>query len=93
MKPNLGLEMRPADTQEVQLICTCCGQPYHPDKSWEDRLRAVIFGTERYAICPICTQTPPMDVFDSQGYRDRCFREVRRLQRIHEKTRREREKT
>ena len=46
MKPKLGLDMRPAETQEVQLICNCCGQPYHPDKSWEDRLRAVILGAE-----------------------------------------------
>jgi hypothetical protein len=44
MKPKLGLEMRPADTQEVQLICNCCRQPYYPNKVWEDQQRAIIFG-------------------------------------------------
>ena len=55
MKRKLGLGMCPSNTLEVQLICNCCGQPYYPDKSWEDRLRAVIFGAERFAICPVCT--------------------------------------
>ena len=85
MKPKLGLEICPSDTQEVQLICNCCGQPYHPDKSWEDRLRAVVFGAEKYAICPLCTQAPPQDVFESPKYRVRCLREVRRLQKMYEK--------
>lgn len=37
-----GDGMRPADTQEMQLICNCCGQPYYPNKSWEDRITAII---------------------------------------------------
>lgn len=52
------------------------GQPYYPDKSWEDRIRAVIFGTERFAICPLCTQCPPRDVFEDGDYRRRCLKEV-----------------
>ncbi len=44
MKAKLGLEMRPVDTQEVQPICNCCGQPYYPNKSWEDRIKAIILG-------------------------------------------------
>ena len=76
---RFGLEMSPAFTQEVQLICNCCGQPYYPNKSWEDRRRAMIFGAERFAVCPICTQSAPQDVFDNPEYRRRCFREVRRL--------------
>jgi len=36
--------MCPALTLEVQLICNGCGQPYYPDKSWEDRIRAIVFG-------------------------------------------------
>lgn len=72
MKPQLGLEMRQAETLEVQLICNCCGQPYHPDKAWEDRLRAIIFGAEQYANCPSCTQQLPETVFRDEGYRQRC---------------------
>jgi len=84
MKPKLGLEMRPADTQEVQLICNCCGQPYYPNKSWEDRIRAIILGAEKYAICPLCTQAVPNDVLDNEGYRQRCHYEVARLQSLFE---------
>jgi hypothetical protein len=84
MKPTLGLEMRPADTQEMQLICNCCGQPYYPNKSWEDRIRAIILGAEKYAICPLCTQAVPDDVFRNEGYRQRCHYEVARLQRLFE---------
>jgi len=84
MKPTLSLEMRPAETQELQLICNCCGQPYHPDKSWEDRLRALVFGAEKYAICPLCTQAVPDDVLRNDGYRQRCHYEVARLQRLFE---------
>ena len=83
--PKLGLGMQQLFTQEVQLVCNCCGQPYHPNKSWEDRLRAVVFGAERFAICPICTQSPPQDVFETLEYRRRCLREVRRLQKAYEK--------
>ncbi len=84
MKPKLGLEMRPADTQEVQLVCNCCGQPYYPNKSWEDRIRAIIFGAEKYAVCPLCTQAVPDDVLRDEGYRQRCHYEVARLQRMFE---------
>jgi hypothetical protein len=84
MKPKLGLEMRPADTQEMQLVCNCCGQPYYPNKSWEDRIRAIIFGAEKYAICPLCTQAVPDEVLRNEGYRQRCHYEVARLQRLFE---------
>src|SRR2546425_1157645 len=84
MKPKLGLEMRPVETQEMQLICSCCGQPYYPDKSWEDRIRAIILGAEKYAICPLCTQAVPDDVLRKEGYRQRCHYEVARLQRLFE---------
>ncbi len=80
MKRKLGLEMRPADTLQVQLICNCCGQPYYPNKSWEDRIRAIILGAEKYAICPLCTQAVPDDVLDNEGYKRRCHHEVARLQ-------------
>ena len=83
MKPQLVLEM-PTETQEVQLLCHCCGQPYHPDKSWEDCLQAVVFGAEKYAICPLCTQAVPDEVFGDHSYRRRCHYEVARLQRLFE---------
>lgn len=72
MKPTLRLEMRPAETQELQLVCNCCGQPYHPDKAWEDRLRAIVFGAEKYANCPSCTQEVPEQTLRDEGYRQRC---------------------
>jgi len=84
MKPKLGLEMHPADTQEMQLICNCCGQPYYPNKSWQDRIRAIIFGAEKYAICPLCTQAVGDEVFRDDAYRLRCRHEVARLQRLFE---------
>lgn len=89
MKPQLVLEMQPANTQEMQLICNCCEQPYYPNKRWEDRIRAIMFGAERFAICPLCTQSPPQDVFESSKYRHRCLREVQRLQRMYEKSRKD----
>jgi len=82
MKPKLGLEMRTSPTQEVQLICNCCGQPYYPNKSWEDRMKAIIFGVEKYSVCPLCTQEEPSDVFQDEDYRKRCRSEVARLQRM-----------
>ena len=82
MKPRLGLEMRQSVTQEVQLICSCCGQPYYPNKSWEDRVRAVLFGAEKYSICPLCTQQVPGYVFEDEAYRRRCRNQVERLQRL-----------
>lgn len=72
MKPTLRLEMRPAETQELQLVCNCCGQPYHPDKACEDRLRAIVFGAEKYANCPSCTQEVPEQTLRDEGYRQRC---------------------
>ena len=59
-------------------------QPYYPNKSWEDRIRAIVFGTEKYAICPLCTQEVPDEVLHDEGYRRRCHREVARLQRLFE---------
>jgi len=81
-KPVLGLGYLP--TQEMQLICNCCGLPYHPDKSFEDKLKAIFLGTEKYAICPLCTQQVPDDTFRDEGYRSRCRKEVKRLQRMYE---------
>jgi hypothetical protein len=73
-----------APRQELQLICNCCGQPYYPDKSWEDQIRAIVFGAEKYAICPLCTQAVPDDVFRDDHYRQQCRYEVARLQSIFE---------
>ena len=84
MKAKLGLEIRTSPTQKVQLICNCCGQPYYPNKSWEDRMRAIIFGAEKYSVCPLCTQEVQSDVFQDEGYRKRCRREVARLQQMFE---------
>jgi hypothetical protein len=82
LKPTLGMQL--ANTQEMQLICNCCGQPYYPNKGWEDRLQAVFLGTEKFAVCPICTQAPPEDVLKDPKYRRRCVREVQRLQLLYE---------
>jgi hypothetical protein len=84
MKTRLGLEMSMSPTQEVQLICNCCGQPYYPNKSWEDRMRAIVFGAEKYSVCPLCTQEVPFDVFEDAGYRERCQSQVARLQQMYE---------
>jgi hypothetical protein len=82
MKPKLALEMRPADMQEMQLICNCCGQPYYPNKSWEDRITAIIFGAEKYVLCPLCTQAVPDTVLHDKGYRHRWRYKVARLQEL-----------
>jgi hypothetical protein len=71
-------------TQDMQLICNYCAQPYYPNKSWEDRIRAVLFGAEKYAMCPLCTQAVPDEVFRNERYRQRCHSEVARLQRLFE---------
>jgi hypothetical protein len=84
MKPKLGLEMRTSDTQEVQLICNCYAQPYYPNKSWEDRVRAIVFGAEKYAMCPLCARAVSDEVFRDESYTQRCRREVARLQRMFE---------
>lgn len=73
-------------SQEVQLICNCCGQPYYPDKAREDQGRAILFGAEEYAICPLCTQQVPEHVFDDSAYRLRCHYEVARLKRLSEES-------
>jgi len=80
MKPTVGLEMRP--TQEVQLLCNCCGQPYYPNKAWEDQIAAIIFGAEKYALCPLCTQAVPDTVLQDEGYRQRWRHKVARLQEL-----------
>jgi hypothetical protein len=72
MRPSLALSMIVAVRLEMQLICKRCRLPYHPDKSWEDRYRAVAFGSAQFAICPICTQAPPQEVLDRADYRRRC---------------------
>jgi hypothetical protein len=76
--------MRPDNTQEMQLICNCCGQPYYPNKTWEDRIRAIMFGAEKYALCPLCTQAVPDPIFRDEAYRRRCQYEVARLQHLFE---------
>jgi hypothetical protein len=81
---KMVLEARRAMSQELQLICKCCGQPYQPVKCWHDQLDAVVQGQEKFAICPICTQAPPPRVFQSARYRQRCLSEVKRLQRLWE---------
>jgi hypothetical protein len=81
----LRLETGPTCTQELQLLCNCCGQPYYPDKAWTDKLHAVYFGAERFAVCPVCTQAPLEHVFFDPAYRRRCVREVRRLERMYVK--------
>ena len=72
MKTQFQLDVRPTNRQEVQLICNCCGQAYYPNKAWEDRLRAIIFGAEKYANCPSCTQEVSEQVLHDEGYRKRC---------------------
>jgi hypothetical protein len=78
--PQVRLEY----TQEVQLLCNCCGQPYYPNKSFRDKLEALYFGAERFAICPVCTQAPPEHVFTDPAYRRRCHYQVKRLQVLYE---------
>lgn len=68
MKPKLALEMRQADTQEMQLICNCCRQPYYPNKVREDQITAIIFGAEKYVLCPLCTQAVPDTVLRDEAY-------------------------
>lgn len=80
------MEMRPADTLEVQLLCNCCRQPYYPNKSWEDRIQAIIFGAEEYVICPLCTQEVPKEILSDAGYRARCHYKIERLRDCSEQT-------
>src|SRR5262249_54124123 len=47
-----------------------------------NEMRAIIFGAEKYAVCPLCTQEVPSDVFRDDGYRKRCRSEVARLQQM-----------
>jgi hypothetical protein len=84
--PQIRLE----NTQEMQLLCKCCRQPYYPNKSFRDKLEALILGAERYAICPLCTQAPPRHIFDSKAYRRRCHYEVQRLQSLYEAAKKKR---
>ncbi|HET7440173.1 MAG TPA: hypothetical protein VFJ47_02640 [Terriglobales bacterium] len=56
---------------EVQLICRCCRQPYHPDKRWESEWDQIMLGAEKFAICAICGQSVPQKTFDDYGYRRR----------------------
>ncbi len=79
------LQARLENTQAMQLLCNCCLQPYYPNKSWQDKLQAVFLGTERYAICPVCTQAPPEHIFTDAAYRRHCRYEVERLQVLYER--------
>jgi len=77
-------EPQPTFTQELQLICKCCGQPFSPDKASKDKLHAVYFGAERFAVCPVCTRQAALErVFLDPVYLRRCLREVRRHQRMY----------
>ena len=89
--PRTAIGLAYLNTQELQLLCHCCGQPYYPNKAWEDQLRAIVFGAEKYAICPLCTQEVAEDVFHDRAYRERCRSEVKRLQRLYEAAIRKRE--
>ncbi len=42
-------------------------------------MRAIIFGAEKYSVCPLCAQEVPTDVFEDEGYRKLCRREVRHV--------------
>jgi hypothetical protein len=53
--------------QETSLQCSCCTQTYHPNRALTDRLEAWLFGSEPYAVCPICEQTVP------DGLRDESY--------------------
>ncbi len=77
-------EVRPANTQEMQLICNFCGQPYYPNKAWEDRINAIMFGAEKYALCPLCTQAVPDNVLHDEGYQQRWRYTVARLRELFE---------
>jgi hypothetical protein len=74
--------LRQAMTQEMQLVCECCEQPYSPNKSFEDRSDATVFGTEKYALCPRCTQAVPADVLTDRGYRLRCERHAAAMEHL-----------
>lgn len=78
MKASLYLVQRP------ELICACCGQPHEGRKTWEDRLSALIHGTESFALCPLCTRVVPERTFKDLLYRLRCLYQVQRLQRLYE---------
>src|SRR5258708_39665541 len=91
MKARLGMQL--ANVYQMQLICNCCRQPYYPNKGWEDRLEAVFLGTEKFAICPICTQAPPVPVLNDPKYQRRCVREVRRLQLLYEQAQKQNAET
>jgi hypothetical protein len=71
-------------SQEMQLICSCCRQPYHGQKTVLDQLFAILVGTEKYSICPLCTQAVPRQTLRTESYRRRAREQGRRLQRICE---------
>ncbi len=83
MEPGIEMSLRP----EMYLVCDCCGSRHHAQKAWQDRLEAILFGAEPFAICPVCTQAPPKSVFRDPAYRGRCRWEVRRLKRLLEEAR------
>ena len=75
---KLGMQVSPADTQAMQLICKCCRQPYYPNKAWESAWDTVILGAEKFAICPICGQKVSEAKFESYRYRERWLRAVKK---------------
>ena len=82
MKAKLGLHLRQSDTQELQLICNLCGQPYYPNKAWEDQIESIIFGAEEYALCLLCTQAVPDTVMHDKIYRQRWRYKLDRLREL-----------
>lgn len=70
MKAKSSLEQRVALTQEVQLVCACCNQAYHLKRFRDD----VLFGAEKYAVCPLCNYVVPTSVFHDETYRSCCRR-------------------
>lgn len=82
MKAKLGLHLQQSDTQELQLICNLCGQPYYPNEAWEDQIEATIFGAEKYALCLLCTQTVPDAVVHDEAYRQRWRYKLARLREL-----------
>jgi len=68
-------------TQEVQLICKCCRQPYYPDSAYGASWDAMILGVEKFAICALCGQGVPPKMFESYNYRSRWLRAVGKTKR------------
>src|SRR5215813_252067 len=70
-----------------QLICECCAQPYYPHEDWRVQLKAFAKATsesQKYKICPLCTQAVSDQTFADYLYRARWRKHSQRLQRLWE---------